>query len=153
MSQKPSMTLLLNCESSVIETTTEEAPRPSQSSGAQIVDFHVVSGDRMDHGHPPGLWCQCVPQISAWPPVAEWLTDTNMGLQAAAQTINIRMAFGGNSGHVHQPGPPAVAGLQTPAWPSVAAWTTHSIMVSCDFLKWVLKPVSAWGRVYEGRQL
>ncbi|KAL6078038.1 hypothetical protein STEG23_004474, partial [Scotinomys teguina] len=44
MSQKPSMSLILNYES-VVTGTTANLPRPVQSGAAQITDFHMISGD------------------------------------------------------------------------------------------------------------
>jgi hypothetical protein len=41
-----------------------------------IMDFHIVSGDSMDHVNQPGLWHQS--QISEWFPMAVWAMDFNM---------------------------------------------------------------------------
>lgn len=51
LSQKPSMYLFLNCESAVIYTTAKEAHSLWQSEGPWIMNFHIVSGDSMDHEH------------------------------------------------------------------------------------------------------
>lgn len=68
LSQKPSMTLALNCDSSVINTITKEASLPftvNSSSDHDHVLWHSTG-----HRHPHGLWQQPKPRISAWSLVA-----------------------------------------------------------------------------------
>lgn len=48
------MALIFNCESTVIDPTAKEVSL--QSVAAWILDFHMASGDCMDHRHPHGLW-------------------------------------------------------------------------------------------------
>ena len=51
-------------------------PCPLLSLGGQVLGFHMVPGDSMDHRHSYGLWHQPMPWTSAWSPVAvTWPTD------------------------------------------------------------------------------
>lgn len=49
-----------------------------QSVGIWIMDFHMVSGNSMDRGHPHGLQCQHMPRTSAWSLVAIQIMDINV---------------------------------------------------------------------------
>ncbi|KAL6084525.1 hypothetical protein STEG23_005815 [Scotinomys teguina] len=61
--QKSSVSLILNCESAVINTTAKEAS--FRYNQARIMDFHMVSGDSTDHRDPHGLQHQHGPWTSA----------------------------------------------------------------------------------------
>lgn len=51
-SQKPSISLILNRASDIIDTTAKEASLPLQSVGVRrIIDLRMVSGRRADHEH------------------------------------------------------------------------------------------------------
>lgn len=43
LSQKPCMSLILNCESGVNNITAKKLPCPLQSAATQVMDFHMVS--------------------------------------------------------------------------------------------------------------
>ena len=59
------MSLFLNCDSLDIDTTAKVAFLPFPVSGST------------DHTLPHGLWCQHMPQASAWPPLTGQSTDIN----------------------------------------------------------------------------
>lgn len=66
LSQKPSVSLILNYESAVIHTIAKEA----------FLLFLV--SDSMDHELPHGFQQQCEPWTSAWLLEAAWTTDLSM---------------------------------------------------------------------------
>lgn len=51
---------------------------PIQSGGAWIMDFHVVSGNSMDHEHQHGLGQVLQLPMSTWPLAAAGPTDIIM---------------------------------------------------------------------------
>lgn len=44
------------------------------------MDFHLASGNSLNHGYQHGLWWQYRPQTSAWASVLVWTIDTFMAL-------------------------------------------------------------------------
>lgn len=98
---------------------------PLQSAPAQIMDFHMLSGDSKDHKHPHGLQWEhgphtstqslttAGPQTPTWPPLAAWSTDINIASSCntdhrcliwppmIAQSMEINMASGGSMDYRH----------------------------------------------------
>lgn len=128
LSQKPSASLIFNCESAVIDATAKEASLP-----------FIVRGS-LDHRFPHCFWRQHEPQTSTWPPAATWL-----GLQrqyrpwilswssGTTQATDNNMTSGSSTDHSHPHGlqryhgpcpstrPLATEGPQTSTWLQVAA--------------------------------
>lgn len=50
------MSLSLNCEPAVINITAKAVPCRLQSQGPWITEFHVVSGDSVDHEQLQNHW-------------------------------------------------------------------------------------------------
>lgn len=75
---------------------------PLQSAPAQIMDFHMLSGDSKDHKHPHGLQWQHSPQTSTWHQMTVQTIGINMAL---GSRTNIHMTFSGNMGYIHQHSP------------------------------------------------
>lgn len=97
LSQKSSVSLPLNCESAIIDATVEGS-------------LSFVVSRSTDHGLPHGIWPQCRPQTSTWPP-------------ALACAIDLDMVSCGNTGHRHQCGPWLQPSPRMSSWLQVAAQT------------------------------
>lgn len=82
-SQKPSVSLILNYESAIIDTTAKEAPWPFTVSSSTDHNLYVVSGDSVDHRHLHGLQGQHKPRTSAWSLTAVWTTDIHTALRCS----------------------------------------------------------------------
>jgi hypothetical protein len=68
-SQKPFMSLFLNCESAIIQSNAQVASLTFTLSGN--TDFHMVSGAfdiSLCHRPQNGLWWQYRPQTPSWSP-------------------------------------------------------------------------------------
>lgn len=119
LSQKPSVSLIFNCESAVIGATAKGAYLPFTVRGS------------LGHRFPHGFWEQHGPQTPTWPPAATW--QPQLGLQrqcrpwilswasGTAQTTAIHMGCQRYHGPCPSTRPLATEGPQISTWLQVAA--------------------------------